>query len=106
MVDDLVKTRKDEKVINDLLSLLPETNVGALEISHIEALITQQQAATDATVKVMSRFAQQVQSEIPRQTHFFNFYDVPDLIVRKQVTKKDYEVISKLLTKVKREFLV
>ena len=26
--------------------------------------------------------------------------------MRKQVTKKDYEVISNLLTKVKREFLV
>lgn len=31
---------------------------------------------------------------------------MPDFIVRKQVTKKDYEVISNLLTKVKREFLV
>lgn len=66
MFDDLVKTRKDEKVINDLLALLHEKNVGILEISHIQALINQQQAITDATVLVMTRFVQQVQTEIPR----------------------------------------
>ena len=39
MFDDLVKTRNDEKVINDLLALLPETSAVILEFSHIEALI-------------------------------------------------------------------
>ena len=38
--------------------------------------------------------------------YFFNFFDIPDLIVKKQVSKKDYEGISKLLLKVKRSYLV
>lgn len=35
----------------------------------------------------------------------FNFYDVPDLIVRKNYKRKDYEHILKLLNKVKANFL-
>jgi len=38
--------------------------------------------------------------------YFFNFFDIPDLIVKKQISKKDYEGISKLLLKVKRSYLV
>lgn len=37
--------------------------------------------------------------------YFFNFFDIPDLIVKKQINKKDYEGISKLLLKVKRSYL-
>ena len=38
--------------------------------------------------------------------HFFSFYDIPDLIVKKKYQRKDYESIIKLLNKVKKCYLV
>ena len=48
-----------------------------------------------------------VQTDITRSQHYFNFFDVPDMLVRRHVNKSDYEgIISKLLHKVKQQFLV
>ena len=38
--------------------------------------------------------------------HYFSFYDIPDLIVKKKYQRKDYENIIKLLNKVKKSYLV
>lgn len=38
--------------------------------------------------------------------HFFSFYDIPDLIVKKKFQRKDYDYIIKLLNKVKKSYLV
>lgn len=60
----------------------------------------------NADVRVLERFVGWVKSECVMNQYFFNFFDIPDLIVKKQVSKKDYEGISKLLLKVKRSYLV
>ena len=39
------------------------------------------------------------------QVHFFNFTSLPDLIVRKNYTRKQYETITKLLVAVKDAYL-
>jgi hypothetical protein len=36
---------------------------------------------------------------------FFSFYDIPDLIIKKRYPRKDYDLIIKLLNKVKKLFL-
>ena len=38
--------------------------------------------------------------------HYFSFYDIPDLIIKKKYQRKDYESIIKLLNKVKKSYLV
>lgn len=38
--------------------------------------------------------------------HFFSFFDIPDLIVKKRYQRKEYESIIKLLNKVKKHYLV
>lgn len=57
-------------------------------------------------LRVLERFVGWVKSECVMNQFFFNFFDIPDLIVKKQISKKDYEGISKLLLKVKRSYLV
>lgn len=37
--------------------------------------------------------------------HYFLFTSLPDLIIRKQYTRKQYEIITKLLVSIKRSFL-
>jgi len=51
-------------------------------------------------------FATTVRSECVMNQHFFSFYDVPDLIIKKKYPKKDYDTIIKLLNKVKKAYLV
>lgn len=36
---------------------------------------------------------------------YFNFFYIPDLIVRKKVSRKDYEIILKVLNKVKKAYI-
>jgi hypothetical protein len=54
----------------------------------------------------MERFAGWVRSDCVMNQHYFNFFDIPELIVKKHVSKRDYEgCISRMLTKVKRCYL-
>ena len=36
---------------------------------------------------------------------YFNFFDVPDLIVKNQYSRREYDLILKVLLKVKNSFL-
>ena len=47
-----------------------------------------------------------MRAECVMEQNFFSFYDIPDLIVKKKFTRKDYESIIKLLNKVKKAYLV
>ena len=41
----------------------------------------------------MRGFVRQVKNSILRQSHFFNFFDVPDLMVKAKVNKADYVLL-------------
>ena len=103
-MEDLQKLRKEEKVCNDLLSLLPECVV--LDLGQIEKLIETQATNFSGELRVMERFANWVKSECVVNKHYFNFFDILELVVKKHVSKKDYEgCISKMLLKLKRSYL-
>lgn len=53
----------------------------------------------------MERFASWVKSDIVINQFYFNFFDIPELIVKRAISKKDYECISRMLMKVKRSYL-
>lgn len=54
----------------------------------------------------MRDFAAIVRTECVLNSHYFSFYDIPDLIVKKKYQRnKDYDHIMKLLTKVKKSYL-
>lgn len=54
---------------------------------------------------MLEKFAGWVKAEAALKQVYFNFHHVPDLILRKQVTKTDYAQIKRLLLKVKAAFL-
>ena len=76
-----------------------------LETSTVDKLIDSLTLSFNADFRVLERFVGWVKSECVMNQYFFNFFDIPDLIVKKQISKKDYEGISKLLLKVKRSYL-
>ena len=54
----------------------------------------------------MRDFSQVVKTECVLNQHFFSFFDIPDLIVKKKYQRKDYEQILKLLQKVKKLYMM
>jgi len=54
----------------------------------------------------MRDFAAIVRSECVMNSHYFSFYDIPDLIIKKKYQRKEYDSIIKLLNKVKKSYLV
>lgn len=103
LVEDLQKTRKEEKTFNDLLQLLPD--VGVLEAFQIDKLIENQTNTFNSEFRILERFTGWVKTDCVLDQFFFNFHDIPNFILQRRITKKDYEYISKLLLKVKRAYL-
>lgn len=52
-----------------------------------------------------SSFVNMVKNECVMNVHFFAFASLPDLIVRKNYNRKQYELLRKLLVRVKEEYL-
>ena len=51
-------------------------------------------------------FANVVRSECVLNSYFFSFYDIPELIVKKKYQRKEYDLIIKILNKVKKAYLL
>jgi hypothetical protein len=101
------RTEKEEKIVNDFLCQLPD-GVGhqILEIKDLERLLENETRNFKQESNLLREFAMTVRSECVMNQHFFSFFDVPDLILKKKYPKKDYETIIKLLNKVKKAYLV
>jgi folylpolyglutamate synthase/dihydropteroate synthase len=54
---------------------------------------------------MLTDFVNAVKQDCSIDKQHFNFYYIPDLIVRRKYNRKDYEPILKLLNKVKKQFL-
>ena len=50
-------------------------------------------------------FVDAVKHECVMNVHFFAFTSLPDMIVRKNYTRKQYELLTKLLVSVKNVYL-
>lgn len=40
------------------------------------------------------------------QQHFFSFFNIPEMLVKKRTSKKDFELIQTMLLKIKKKYLV
>jgi len=76
-----------------------------LQLVHIEKLVETLQATFNSEIKIMENFAGWVRTECLINTSYFNFYEIPELIVKKHVSKKDYLCINKMLMKAKRSYI-
>ncbi len=56
-------------------------------------------------MNLLKDFSAVVKTECVMKSLFFSFYDIPDLIIKKRYPRKDYDLIIKLLNKVKKLFL-
>lgn len=103
--EDKTSFEIQEKVVNDFLCMLPES-AQILEIKDLERVLDNEQKNFKQESNIMRDFAQVVRSECVLNSYYFSFYDIPDLIVKKKYPRKDYDLIVKLLNKVKKKYLV
>ena len=102
------RTEKEEKIINDFLCQLPEGGIGhqILEIKDLERILENDSRAFKLETTLLRDFSAVVRTECVMNQHYFSFYDIPDLIVKKKYQRKDYDSIIRLLSKVKKAYLV
>lgn len=80
-------------------------DVPVLEQQHFDKLIESLSNVFNTEFKLLEKFAGWVKNECVLDQFYFNFHEIPELILRKKVTKKDYEQLTKLLLKVKRSYI-
>ena len=104
MMEQYEKERKEDKLINNLLAKLPDTAYA--EVTDVERLINLEQENFKQNFSVMTKFIENVKQECMMQQHYFSFYNIPEMLVKKKTTKKEFELVQKLLLKIKQKYLV
>lgn len=78
------------------MAKLPEA-AQSIEPEDLSRMILKEETAHLEKHELFTQFANNVKAECVMQVHFFNFTSLPDLIVRKNYTRKQYETITKML---------
>lgn len=106
--EDKEQIEKEEKIINDFLCQMPEGGIGhqIMEIKDLERVLENETRTYKVENSLLREFAATVRAECVMEQNFFSFYDIPDLIIKKKFQRKDYESIIKMLTKVKKAYLI
>ena len=97
--------RKDNKTINNFLGELPETSHQMLELIDLERLSKSEQTKFNTKFNMLNEFVNCVKQDCVVSSKNFLFQDLPDLIVRKMYSRKDYDDIIKIIIKVKNRFI-
>lgn len=102
--DYLRKSYKNEKTLNNFLAGLPE-NTQSIEPDDLQRLILKAETAHAEVRDLYTSFVSVVKNEAVMNVHFFAFTSLPDLIVRKNYTRKQFDLLRKLLITVKEQYL-
>lgn len=96
---------KEEKVLIDFLQKMPESQLtySMRDLERIESVFNTKYNDMKNT---QNKLIEVIKTECNEQVHFFNFYAVPETLVRKKTSKKDFEILKKILLKVKKQYLV
>ena len=100
----LRKSYKNEKTLNNFLAGLPEAQP-SFKPDDLNLLITRAEQAHATKTDLYSSFIGMVKNECVMNVHFFAFTSLPEMIVRKNYTRKQYETLRKLLVTVKEQYL-
>mmetsp|Transcript_13206 Transcript_13206/g.20584 ORF Transcript_13206/g.20584 Transcript_13206/m.20584 type:complete len:571 (+) Transcript_13206:73-1785(+) len=104
--DDMKTTQWENKIVNNYLAELYESSNHILNLDDLDKVLKNIQNRFQNKKVLIHDFVSSVKQECVMNQHFFSFFDIPDLIVKKKISRKDYEEsILKVLTKVKMRYL-
>lgn len=90
--------------MNNFLCGLPELAQN-VDPDDLTRLILKEDTAHAEKRDLYLAFVNLVKAECVMNVHYFNFTSLPDLIVRKNYTRKQYETLVKLLVSIKDAYL-
>lgn len=96
---------RDNKTINDFLAELPEGSHTVIEMADLDRLQKNEATKFQTKFLMLNDFVTAVKQQCVIKHNFFIFFDIPDLIVKKEYSRKDYESIIKIVMKVKTRYL-
>lgn len=102
--EDLSKLSKEEKILNDFLVQVPE-NFIVLEVRELDSIAEKFEKVFKDNFQILQDFVQHVKQDCVMDKFFFNFFDIPDLIIKMKYTRNQYDMIVKVLLKVKNSYL-
>lgn len=103
--EEFDQSTKDAKTLNDFLACLPEGSLQILEQGDLDRLFKNEQTKFNAKLQLLQDFVTIVKQECVINSSYFIFFDIPELIVKKKYSRKDYEDIIKIVDKVKTRYL-
>ena len=86
------------------MSQVPE-NFLVLEVRELDAIADKYERGHEDNYRMICDLVQQVRSDCVIEKVFFDFFSIPDLIVKMKYSKRDYDIILKILLKVKKSYL-
>ena len=90
--------------MNDFLSEVPE-NFTVLEVRELDAIADKFERGYEDNYRMLQTFVSHVKVDCVIDKVFFDFFSIPDLILKMKYSKKDYDIILKVLLKVKNSYL-
>jgi len=102
--DHARKCYKNQKILNNFLAGLPEV-AQSIDPDDLSRLILKAESAHNEVRDLYNSFVSVVKAECVMNVHFFAFTSLPELIVRKNYSRKQFEQLTKLLVAVKEEYL-
>ena len=98
------KVAKENKLINNFLSDIGPS--GNVVLDDLNKLLQAEQTKQRQKMEFLHEFITCVKQECVMDHHYFSFFEIPDLIIKKGYSRKEYEeFILKLLNKVKTRYL-
>jgi len=95
----------EEKTVMYILSQIPE-NIPIIETLNLEQAIDRYSVVWNKEFKVVETFAATVKLEMVHEKFFFNFFEVPHILVLKKYKKVDFKLLKVFLMKVQRLYLM
>ena len=102
--EELMTSIKQEKVLNNFLTNVPETSA-MIDVEDLQRIIQKEKTLHTEKKDQLNSLVAKIKTECFMEGGMFTFYNIPDVIVKINPSKKNFEMMSKLLVKIKDDFL-
>lgn len=87
--EKLEQTVKEERTVLKFLCQIPE-NIPIIEMLHLEQAIDRMSVVWSKDIKLIETFVATVKLEMVLEKFYFNFFEVPHILVIKKYKKVDF----------------